>query len=247
MRTAAWRRDLAALLGLGLFWELIARLVATPSLPPASAVLARLPELFAGGLAWHLLASLARVTAALLIGLALGLPLGLAMGLRRRLDRFAAPVVWLLYPIPKIALLPIFFLFLGLGESAKIALIATIVVFPIIIAARDGVRSISDELFLSARSLDLGRRQWYRHLILPAILPQLFSALRISVGIAVSVLFFAENFATELGLGCFIMNSWSIMHYAELYAGILVLALMGLGLFRLIEALEGRLCAWRQT
>jgi NitT/TauT family transport system permease protein len=246
MRRHAWLRDLQALAMLGLAWEILARLLASPALPPASAVIPRLAGLLGGELWPHALSSLARVLAGLLIGLAFGLPAGIAIGLRQRLDRLAAPVVWLLYPVPKIALLPVFFLLFGLGEGAKIALIGVIVVFPLIIAGRDGVRSIPEELCLSARSLDLGRRHWYRHLILPAIAPQVFSALRIAAGIAFSVLFFAENFATDMGLGCFIMNSWAIMRYADLYAGVVSLGLLGLILFRLLESLESRLCRWQR-
>ena len=141
--------------------------------------------------------------------------------------------------------MPVFILLLGLGELSKITLMVTILIFPLTLAARDGVRAIPADLFLAARSLNLPPRQWPRHLILPATLPSVFSALRVSIGIAISVLFFAENWATEWGLGYFIMNAWAIMHYSELWAGILALALLGWLLFMLIDLAERWLCPWR--
>lgn len=247
------RRDASRpLSGLGaaafllLVWALGAALLQQPGLPSPWATIASLGPLLGRGLDLHLAASLGRVLTALAIGLVLGLPLGILLGLRRRADLLVTPLVYLVFPLPKIAFLPLFILLLGLGEASKIALIATIVIFPLILAGRDGVRAIPAEIFLSARSLSLPPRSWPRHLILPAILPAVFSALRVCVGIAVSVLFFAENWATEWGLGCFIMNSWAIMHYTELWAGILVMSLLGLALFSLFDLLERLLCPWQR-
>jgi NitT/TauT family transport system permease protein len=231
--------------GLVALWAAAALLAARPSLPAPWSTAACLAGLLGRGFGWHLAASLGRIAAALGIGLAIGLPLGILLGLRRRADQLVTPLVYLVFPLPKIAFLPLFILLLGLGEASKIALIATIVVFPMILAARDGIRAIPPELFLAARSLSLTPRSWPRHLILPAILPTVFSALRVCVGIAVSVLFFAENWATEWGLGCFIVNSWAIMRYDELWAGILSMSLLGLGLFGLIDVAERLFCPWR--
>jgi NitT/TauT family transport system ATP-binding protein len=112
------------------------------------------------------------------------------------------------YPIPKIAFLPLIMLFFGLGNLSKIILISLILFFQITLSVRDSVKNIHPSYYLSIKSLGAGKRDLYRHVILPAMLPNLFTALRVSVGTAISVLFFAENFATRFGIGYFIMDSW---------------------------------------
>jgi NitT/TauT family transport system permease protein len=132
----------------------------------------------------------------------------------------------------------------GLGNAPKIILIVIIILFQIIIAARDGVREIPAGLFHSVGSLGLNRLDLYRHLILPAVLPKIITAIRISIGVSISVLFFGESFATQFGIGYFIMNSWMMVNYVEMFSGILVLGLAGLALFKLVDLIEGRLCRW---
>ena len=126
-------------------------------------------------LALHTLASLARVVVSLALALALAVPAALAAGLNRRLDRVATPLAAFLYPVPKIALLPVFIVLLGLGEVSKVALLTTVLVFPLYLAVRDGCRDIGPELFEAARSPGLRGLALVRHLAFPAILPRLFS------------------------------------------------------------------------
>jgi len=192
----------------------------------------------------HIGVSLYRIVIAIAISVSIGVPLGLWLGLNAKADAYLSPVVYVLYPIPKAALLPIFMIFLGLGDPSKIALIVSIIIFQILIAARDGVKEIPNELFLSVRSLGLDERQTYLHLVMPAVLPKIISALRISTGISTSVLFFAENFATSYGIGYFIMNNWIMVNYVDMFAGILALSIMGILLFKAIDWLERRLCPW---
>jgi len=195
----------------------------------------------------HTLASLVRVAVALAVSLALAVPAGMLAGARPRVDRWVSPLAYLLYPVPKIAFLPAFIVLLGLGEASKLALLVTILVFPLYLAARDGVRDIPSDLLVSARSLGLKGWAMARHVFLPAVLPRLFSALRLGVGIALSVLFFAENFSTEYGLGSLVMNQWAIMRYAEMSWGIAALSLLGLALFVAVDALERWTCPWTKT
>ena len=192
----------------------------------------------------HLLASLGRITAAIALSAILGSAIGLWTGISRRADELASPLVYLLYPLPKIAFLPILMLLFGLGNLPKILLIVIIIIFQFILAARDGVREIPRELIYSVRSLGLNRAGLYRHLFLPAVLPRVITSLRISFGVSVSVLFFGESFATTYGIGYFIMNSWLMVDYVAMFAGILALSLTGLVVFMLIDLLEGSLCRW---
>lgn len=192
----------------------------------------------------HALTSLLRVLAALAVSLVLAVPAGMAAGSRPRVDRLVSPLAYLLYPIPKIAFLPAFIVLLGLGEASKLALLVTILVFPLYLAARDGVKEIPGDLLVSAKLLGLKGWALVRHVTLPAVLPRLFSALRLGVGIALSVLFFAENFATEYGLGSLVMNQWAVMRYADMGWGIAALSLLGLALFGAVDVVERRFCRW---
>lgn len=244
LRAVFHSKTLYAIFIILLFWYLLHFIINSAAIPSPHKTLMRFIEIFSGTLSVHLLASLARILAAVLISLVLGSLIGLWIGMSGKADELVTPVVYLLYPLPKIAFLPILMILLGLGEAPKILLITIIIIFQIIIAARDGVREIPKELFYSVLSLGLGKPEVYRHLVLPAALPKIITSLRISVGVSISVLFFGENFATTYGIGYFIMNSWLMVNYVEMFAGILALSLLGLLLFKLIDLLENALCRW---
>lgn len=226
------------------FWTVLHLAIGSTIIPSPWLTILTFFQLLPGTLTLHLLVSLARVLAALSISLVLGISIGLWIGLNTRIDRWITPIVYLLYPLPKIAFLPILMILFGLGNAPKIILIVIIIIFQIILAARDGVREIPRELFISVQSLDLSRAGLYRHLVLPAVLPKVITAIRISIGVSISVLFFGESFATQFGIGYFIMNSWMMVNYVEMFSGILVLSLAGLALFKLVDVVESRLCRW---
>lgn len=194
----------------------------------------------------HLLMSFYRILVAVSISLFLGVSIGLICGMHQEIDKFLAPLIYLLYPIPKIAFLPVFMLLFGLGNRSKIILLIVIVIFQIIVTSRDGVRSIDSKYFASARSLGMNRFDIYRHLVLPAIFPGILTALRITIGTSIAVLFFAENFAVKYGIGYYIMNSWSMVNYLKMYSGIIAVSLMGYFLFKGVDLLEAKYCSWQQ-
>jgi len=194
----------------------------------------------------HLIMSLYRITAAVISSLLIGAAVGIISGMHKNLDRFLAPLIYLLYPIPKIAFLPVFMLLFGLGDLSKIILVFVIVIFQIIVTTRDGVKNIDSKYFASARSLGMNRYDIYKHLVFPAVLPGILTALRITIGTSIAVLFFAENFAVKLGIGYYIMNSWSMVNYLKMYSGIIAVSILGLALFKLIDILEKRYCSWNK-
>ena len=193
----------------------------------------------------HALASLVRVLAALLLSSMTALPLGIAMGRRNALDRALSPLTYVLYPVPKIALLPVAMLLFGLADSSKIAIVFLVLFFQLLVAVRDAARAIPDQYYLSLKSLGAGRLSALRFVTLPALLPQAFAALRIGLGTALAVLFFAETFGTRLGLGYFVMESWMRVAYPEMYAGIAALGMTGLALFLGLDGLQRRACRWQ--
>ena len=226
-------------------WQVISLLVRLPFIPSPLLVAINIYEIFIPKLLPHCMFSLYRILAAVLISVLSGAPLGLAMGYSKTLDRLLSPAIYLLYPIPKIALLPVVMLILGLGDSSKIALITFILLFQILVGARDAVRGIPPETFHCLYSLGATQIDLFKKILLPASLPSLLSSVRVSLGTALSVLFFTETFGTEHGLGYFVMDSWMRVNYVEMYSGITALSLTGLGLFFAVDLLEKRLCKWK--
>lgn len=235
-----------AVLFLLALWQYAAWSINTPMLPtPQAAIRATTRLLLEANLGRHLWISTYRVVLSTLLSFLLGLPLGLIMGYERQIDRFLAPLVYITYPIPKIVFLPLILLFLGLGDRSKIFLITFIVFFQILVTTRDAVRKVPAETVSSLRSLGGNRAQVYRYVLLPASLPDVLTSLRLSMGTAIAVLFFAESFATTEGLGYFIMDSWSRAAPDEMFAGIIMMALLGVSLFIVIDLLETILCRWQ--
>lgn len=227
-----------------LLWYMMHLSIKSSIIPGPFETIATFVRLLRGDLLLHVAASLFRIISAVLVSMLIGLPLGLWTGLNKQADAVLSPVLYILYPIPKIAFLPVFMLLFGLGDSSKIILIVTIIIFQIMLAARDGVKEIPGELYYSVRSLGLSRLQIYRDLVVPAVLPKIISALRISIGVSIAALFFGENFATTYGIGYFIMNCWIMVDYVQMFAGILALSLMGMLIFKVIDLLERQLCPW---
>ena len=186
-----------------------------------------------------------RVVVSLAIGTALAVPIAQVCARSRVLDALFAPVLYLLYPIPKVVLLPILLVLLGLADAPKIVLISLTVFFQVLVAVRDAVKAVPEGAVLAARSLGAGRWGMYRHVIAPATLPAVFTSLRIGVGTAIAVLFIAEAMAGSTGLGYFIMQSWSMVNYPRMFAGIIALALLGLVLYTLFDIIERLLTRWR--
>ena len=168
------------------------------------------------------------------------------MGWSRSADRLLAPLVYLTYPTPKIALLPIVMLLFGLGDGSKTVMLFLILVFQIIIAVRDGIRAVPEEVFYPLASLGAPFRVILREVLLPASLPKFMTAIRVAMATAISVLFFTETFGTQYGMGYFIMDAWLRVNYLEMYSGIVVLSAMGLILFVILDLAEQRFCRWEK-
>jgi len=242
------RRDLLfALLGLLVVWAVAAWLIDQPILPsPLEVAGAFFNEIVSGDLIAHFLASLWRVTAGTLLAIFTAAPLGLILGASKRLNSIFSPVIYLLYPIPKVVLVPIILLIFGIGNFSKIILIFLILFFQILVLVRDSAAGIRPELLLSVRSLGAGRRALFRFVYLPASVPAVLTATRQSIGTAVAVLYIAELFATQLGLGYYIyFNASTLFNYPAMYAGIVAMALMGLGLYFSVDWLERRISPWQ--
>lgn len=189
----------------------------------------------------HCGASVLRIIIAISISLIIGIPIGIILGVNKTCKKIFSPLLYFIYPIPKVAFLPVFMILFGLGNTSKIILVIWIIIFQIILSVRDGVDQISTVYFKVMNGLCVSRKQRYQYLILPAILPNIFSGLRISIGISLASLFFAENYATTYGIGYYILSAWTKMNYLEMFSGILALGLVGVILFKILDKIE-RIC-----
>lgn len=153
-------------------------------------------------------------------------------------------LIYLSYPIPKLALLPIVMLMAGLGEATKVIMIVLIILFQLVIGLRDSLRSISRDSIALMHSLGASPWQSIKHLYFPAILPDIYGALRIALGTALSVLFVTETYGTSQGMGYYIVDAWMRVNYLDMYAGIVLLGLVGFLFFALIDLLEYLSCPW---
>jgi len=241
------RRDvLLAALGLALLWQIAAMLIQRPILPAPTEVFIVFFRELGDGLLVHFGVSLWRVTAGMTLSVLAAAPAGLAIGGSKTWNRILSPVIYLLYPIPKVVLVPIVFLFLGIGDTAKIAIIFLILFFQIVVLVRDQAAGIPPQLLQSLRSLGAGRRALFRFVYLPASLPAILTALRQSIGTAVAVLYVTELFATKYGLGYYIYyNGSTLLDYPAMYAGVIAMSILGLGMYFAVDWMERRLCRWK--
>jgi NitT/TauT family transport system permease protein len=237
---------LMALVVLLIFWYLFAQTLKIPFLPSPLDVLQNIfLHFISDGMYLHLSASLGRIAAGIGVSLFLGLSLGLSMGYFPRFDSLLSPMVYLIYPIPKIALLPLVMLVCGLGEAAKVTMIVLIVIFQVIVSSRDAAKAISPETYAGLKVLGASHKTMFYRIVVPSTLPAIFSSLRVSMGTALSVLFFTETFGARYGMGYYIMNAWTRVNYVDMFTGIVLLAAMGYALFALIDGLSVRCCRWK--
>ncbi|HNO93384.1 MAG TPA: ABC transporter permease [Anaerolineales bacterium] len=241
------RRDvLFAAAAIFAFWQVTAMIVSMPILPTPLTVLVVLFKELKNGLFMHFAVSLWRVMAGMLLSVLVAAPAGLVIGGSKRLNRIFSPIIYLLYPIPKVIFVPVVILFLGIGDTSKIIIMFLILFFQIVVLVRDQASGIAPQLLQSLQSLGAGRRALFRFVYLPASLPAILTALRQSIGTAVAVLYITELSATKYGLGYYIYYRGStLLDYPSMYAGVIAMSLLGLGMYFSVDWLERKWCKWK--
>jgi ABC-type nitrate/sulfonate/bicarbonate transport system permease component len=250
---AAWLKRRAGAIGslvaVVLAWEVASRsgVVTTFLLPPLSAVLARVGEDAASGdLVVNLGATMYRALAGFAIAGLGGVALGIVMTRRRWVRWFFDPIVSVAFPMPKIAFLPVFMLWLGLYDVSKISMIAFNAIFPVIAATMAAAESVDRHLLWSARSLGASERQLLREIILPAALPQILTGLQVALPISMIVAIVTEMLMGGDGLGGAMIAASRFADSPGVFAGIVEIALAGLCVVRGIAVLRRHLLAWHQ-
>jgi ABC-type nitrate/sulfonate/bicarbonate transport system permease component len=231
-----------------LIWEAAARLAPGCQLylPPMTSVLMALGQLWITGAAGgHLLVTVQRFLAGYLIAAALGVMLGIALGYFRPLHNLLGIVIELLRPMPSVAIIPVAILTLGLGDAMIVAVTVYASVWSILINTIDGVRNIETTLVDTGRTFGLGRWRILWQIILPGASPYIVTGLRIALSIALILVTTAEMIAGSKGLGFYILDQERSMNSGNMYAGIVIVAVLGYALNRLFLATEARVMKWR--
>lgn len=241
------RRDVfLAVLALTTLWQALAMIINMAILPSPLTVIVVFFKELPNGLFIHFMVSLWRVMAGMLLSVMAAAPAGLIIGGSKRLGQLFSPVIYLLYPIPKVVFVPVVILFLGIGDTAKIVIMFLILFFQIVVLVRDQANGIAPQLIQSLQSLGAGRRALFRFVYLPASLPAILTALRQSIGTAVAVLYITELSATKYGLGYYIYYRGStLLDYPSMYAGVIAMSLLGLGMYFSVDWLERKWCRWK--
>jgi NitT/TauT family transport system permease protein len=229
-----------------ILWYIAALVINMRVVPKPTDIYLNLDKFYGSQMGIHVLASLYRVSGGLALSLIIGIPIGIIMAYSRLWNKILSPLVYFTYPVPKTALLPVVMLLCGLGDASKIILIVLIVVFQVIVSVRDSVLNIAPEVYNPIKSLGASKLQIFNYITLPAILPELITNIRLAIGTALSILFFTEAYGTQYGVGYYIMDAWTRIDYIDMYAGIIIMSLLGFTLFILIDMIEGKLCRWNK-
>ncbi|WP_428491171.1 ABC transporter permease [Rhodopila sp.] len=238
----------ATLVGAVALWQAGASAGVIPTLfLPAPAAIARtLWTLTLSGELWNQLApSLMRLAVGWIVGTVFGIAIGLAVGLSSTLRSPAMALVSALFPIPKIALVPLFIIWFGIGEGSKLATLAFGVFFPTVIATAGGVDNVPRGLIRMGQSFGLSRWAIIRKIVLPAAMPAILSGFRVTTAIAIVLLVAAEMIGAERGIGAFVLSAGNLYDTDNLLAGIVVLSVLGITVSWAIGRLERFLLNWR--
>ncbi len=216
------------------------------TLPRPSDVFLTFVELYSSGLLWaHLAPSLTRLLVGAVLGASVGVSVGVLIGLFSHIRAGLVPLVAAIFPIPKIALLPLFVIWFGIDEGSKYALIAFGTFTPTVVATYGAVDNVDRTWVRMAQSFDHGWWSIVRSVILPGALPGILSGLRISLAIGIILLVAAEMLGAEYGIGAYILEAGSLYDLERLFAGVVILSALGVTVSFAIGRLERRLLKWR--
>ena len=253
-RMTSWQKSypnwvsIVSILCLLAIWELICQsgIVSSLFLPAPTAIISSLLQMIADGeIGVSLAASLYRILAGFFIGSLVGMAVGLVTGTSALMDKIGTPIVNAIYPIPKIALLPLFILWLGIGELSKVTIIALGVFFPVAMNTYSGVKNVDTLLLKVAASFNASWWMTMKSVVLPNALPMIFAGLRLAAGTSLLLLVAAEMIAAQVGIGALILHYGDLMITDRLMAGVIVLSLLGLVFNLILQFLERKAIPWK--
>jgi len=230
-------------------WEICSRLgfVSARYFPaPTTVAWALADRLYAGDLAADLLVTLTRLACAFALAAVPAVPLGLLMGMARPVRELVEPYLALIFPVPKITLLPFLLIILGVGEPAFVLTGASSAFFQIVISTLAGVQTMDPRFIEVGRNYGAHGPRLFWKVILPAALPAIFTGLRLGLGLALVTLVAVEFIAAKSGLGHLVYRHWQMLSTPEMYAAFVMVGALGLALTRGLRALQARVLTWQE-
>ena len=232
-----------------LLWELLSRthILDMRFFPAPSSIVSTFWKFASSGEMWlHLQASLLRIAIGFLLGAVPAVLLGLFLGLSRWARVIVNPIIYALYPIPKVAILPLVMLIFGLGDMSKFVVIAIAVFFLVVVNTTGGVLLIDSIYFDVAKNFNASRRDFYLKVVLPGALPSMFTGLKLAMGVALIVLVTAEFVGARDGIGVVIFEAWQVFAIERLFVGLVIISFLGYALALLLEEVERFVIPWRR-
>ena len=238
---------LLACIGLLGVWQIAALVLSTDSFPTALEALRAIPSILGDRESLiNILASIRRMAIGFGVAIMVSIPLGLMMGRSRGVASFFNPLLMVTYPVPKAALMPIIMLWLGVGEVAKILVIFLGVSLPVIYHSFQGAKAVEEKMLWSAAAMGLSAMQRMIRIVLPAALPEILTGCRTGLVLALITMVTSEMIARQSGAGNILFNSLDMGQYDTVYAMIIIIGAMGIGLDAAFEKLRGRLVRWSE-
>ena len=227
-------------------WGTRTGFISALTLPRPSDVLLTFQELYQSGLLFkHLVPSLTRLIVGATLGALVGISVGVLIGLFSLARAGLVPLVAAIFPIPKIALLPLFVIWFGIDEMSKYTLIAFGTFTPTVVATYSAVDNVDRTLIRMGQSFGLSWQSIVRKIVLPGAMPGILSGLRISLTIAIILLVAAEMLGAEYGIGAYILQAGSLYDLERLFAGVVILSVLGVLVSGVIGMIERRVLRWR--
>ena len=238
---------LLACLGLLGIWQVAALLLNTDSFPTALEALRAVPSILGDKESLiNIGASLRRMAVAFSVALVVSIPLGLMMGRSRLVASFFNPLLMVTYPVPKAALMPIIMLWLGVGDIAKMLVIFLGVSLPVIYHGFQGAKAVEEKMLWSGAAMGLTALQQMIRIVLPAALPEILTGCRTGLVLALITMVTSEMIARQSGAGNILFNSLDMGQYDTVYAMIIIIGAMGIGIDAAFEKLRARLVRWSE-
>jgi NitT/TauT family transport system permease protein len=239
--------SLLACLGLLAVWQVAALILNTDSFPTALQAIRAIPSILGDKESLvNILASLRRMAIGFSVAILVSIPLGLMMGRSRNVAAFFNPLLMVSYPVPKAALMPIIMLWLGVGDIAKMLVIFLGVSLPVIYHSFQGAKAVEEKMLWSGAAMGLSAAQRMVRIVLPAALPEILAGCRTGLVLALITMITSEMIARQSGAGNILFNALDMGQYDTVFAMIIIVGAMGIGLDAAFEKLRGKLVRWSE-
>lgn len=245
-----------ALVALGVVWEVAARIADSIYFPPISRIVVRFFELWLSGppataflterVGTEIVPSLLRMLGGWGIAVVAGVLLGVLIGRSRTVGECVEPIIHFVRAIPPPALIPVFLILLGFGTEMRVSLIAFAVIWPVVLNTIDGVRSVEQLHLDTGRVFDFDRRKVFFGVVLPSAAPKIFAGLRVSLSVAIIMMVISEMVGRADGIGNVILGAQRTYRMDDMWAGILLLGILGYVLNALLALVESRVTSWHR-